>query len=153
MKTVITHVLCTNTTGEAEIYTTPVTLSEDSYAAGDHYNVAKGRAQEEGFESVYAFDEFEPAGKAIMPNDLSVMVLVTEDGVKAKSSHPMKLVYLNDYFADHEQPFDVGTEQDPCEVAGFSEMCTVDKAEVDRVINVIDNLLQQRENLIEVAPL
>lgn len=62
-------VAATNANGEPDIYFCKVTCTEDELDSGDHYDMAKRHAEDEGYDRpMVAFDEFDPAGKAMLNN-------------------------------------------------------------------------------------
>jgi len=66
MMNVKTYVLCRDAGGSSDFFETDVCLTRSSYDLGEHYDVAIKRAEEAGYETpMEAFDEFEPAGKAL----------------------------------------------------------------------------------------
>lgn len=71
MMYVSTFALCRNASGSSEIYKTEVLLRRAAYDAGEHYEIAMARAKDLGFEPLEAFDEHEPAGKALLGNCLA----------------------------------------------------------------------------------
>lgn len=52
-KTIRVHVICTNADVEPDVFTTPVTVSEEEYALGEHYRKAEKIATAEGFEAPF----------------------------------------------------------------------------------------------------
>jgi len=66
MMNVKTYVLGRDSGGSSDFFETDVSLSRSSYDLGEHYDVAIKRAEEAGYETpMGAFDEFDPAGKAL----------------------------------------------------------------------------------------
>lgn len=64
-KTVNTFVLTQNSEGAPEIIVVEVACSQSQYDEGEHYDLALEAADEEGFEALEAFDEFDPAGRVV----------------------------------------------------------------------------------------
>lgn len=67
-KKIAVVVLCSNASGEPEFFHTTVELTSDAYNNGDHYDIAKSRAENEGYDldpASVAFDENDTAFKQL----------------------------------------------------------------------------------------
>lgn len=54
--------------GDPDLYFVKVNCTEDQFDCGDHYDIAKATAINEGYdEPLVAFDEYDPAGRAMLP--------------------------------------------------------------------------------------
>lgn len=63
IKRVKTFVLATNSEGEPELLCFELAVLQSEYDDGAHYDAAKSKAEEEGYEPQGAFDEFDRAAR------------------------------------------------------------------------------------------
>lgn len=59
-------VACINSNGEPDLFFCKVICSQEEIENGVHYTKAKQKAEEDGYESYLAYDEFDVAGQNIM---------------------------------------------------------------------------------------
>ena len=67
MKTVKVIVAAYNTNGEPDFFFVIVRCTQEEYDNGDHYVVAEEKAIREGYTPRISYDEFDTAGKALLP--------------------------------------------------------------------------------------
>ena len=60
-------VACINSNGEPDLYFCIVECTEEQYNNGEHYDRANGQCDEDGYDSLLAYDENDSAGKAMLP--------------------------------------------------------------------------------------
>jgi hypothetical protein len=56
-----------NANGESDFYFAIIQCSQEQYDNGQHYSAMCDAAEKEGYEFYLAYDENEPAGKALLP--------------------------------------------------------------------------------------
>ena len=75
-----------NSFGEPDLFFVKVSCSETQYNEGWHYEAAKEKAEDEGYESYLVYDENDSAGKAMLVLfawDTASIVKVSEKKIKA----------------------------------------------------------------------
>lgn len=55
-----------NGDGEPDLYFVKVECSQDQYDTGIHYEAAEEAADKDGYDPMLAYDEYDPAGTAMM---------------------------------------------------------------------------------------
>lgn len=72
-----------NASGEPEIVVYNIECSKEQYENGDHYDMAKERAEDDGFEPEIAFDENDPAWSMLsLKTQNSTDVLMNQKGLQ-----------------------------------------------------------------------
>lgn len=59
-------VAAVNASGEPDFFFCKVECSKEQYDNGEHYEAAEELAEEEGYEPKLAYDERDPAGRAML---------------------------------------------------------------------------------------
>jgi len=67
MKEIKCIVAAENANGVPDLYFVKVQCTDEQYNAGDHYTMATYSAIREGYEPMLTYDEFDSAGKAMLP--------------------------------------------------------------------------------------
>jgi hypothetical protein len=82
-KSVKVAVVCRNASGEPDIVIYEIVCTASAYSDGDHYETAKSKAEEDGYEASIAFDEFDPAWRMLsLKAQGSTDVLMNQEGLQ-----------------------------------------------------------------------
>lgn len=60
-------VAATNSNGDPDLFFVIVSCTQEQQEEGEHYEVAKGAAEKQGYEPYLAYDENDSAGRAMLP--------------------------------------------------------------------------------------
>lgn len=158
MMNVKTYVLGRDAGGSSDFFETDVSLSRSSYDLGEHYDVAIKRAEEAGYETpMEAFDEFEPAGKALARlqsmqtveaiggNAPTVLVWLGEGGVEELiADFPLRYVVVSTdtEYADDDCLHQINTGNEIHEALCHTGVGTVKQHEAGFVWNQVRRLAE-----------
>lgn len=66
MKNITVFVLAENSWGEPELLAYDLSVSQEQYDNGEHYDMADAKAKESGYAVKGTFDQFDMAGKQLL---------------------------------------------------------------------------------------